>query len=134
MTLKRGAPLKVVGRQVSADRLCMALSLIPMVTGLPGSSLAQSAETPPVATAPRAESTEDDKRRELHLYMKGRYLFQKNCVECHGKTGRGNGPWAAELEIKPRDFRTGLFKFRTTPYGKLPVNEDLRRTIRGGIS
>lgn len=75
-----------------------------------------------------------EKRRELHLYMKGRFLFQKHCVDCHGKTGRGNGPWAAELETKPRNFRSGLFKFRSTPFGKLPRKEDLRRTIRSGIS
>ena len=75
-----------------------------------------------------------DKREELHLYMKGRYLFQKNCTVCHGETGRGNGPWAAELKDKPRNFRTGVFKFRTTPFGKLPVDDDLRRTIRSGIS
>lgn len=75
-----------------------------------------------------------DKREELHLYMKGRYLFQKNCTVCHGETGRGNGPWAAELKDKPRNFRTGVFKFRTTPFGMLPVDDDLRRTIRSGIS
>ena len=76
----------------------------------------------------------DPKRQELHLYMKGRYVYQKHCVECHGSTGRGNGPWAAELEVKPRNFRSGLFKFRTTAYGTQPVDADLRRTIRSGIS
>ena len=35
---------------------------------------------------------------------------------------------------KPRDLRSGIFKFRTTPYGKLPSDADLRRTIRSGIS
>lgn len=74
------------------------------------------------------------KREELHLYMKGRYVYQKHCVDCHGDTGRGNGPWAAELDVKPRNFRSGLFKFRTTAYGTLPVEGDLRRTIRSGIS
>lgn len=80
------------------------------------------------------EAPEAAKREELHRYLKGRYLYQKNCVTCHGRTGRGDGPWAAELEHKPRNFRTGLFKFRTTPFGMLPVEEDLRRTIRSGIS
>ncbi len=85
------------------------------------------AEEPPVRES-------EEKRQELHLYMKGRYVYQKHCVECHGSTGRGNGPWAAELEVKPRNFRSGLYKFRTTAYGTLPVDDDLLRTIRSGIS
>lgn len=75
-----------------------------------------------------------EKREELHLYMKGRYVYEKHCALCHGNTGRGNGPWAAELDVKPRNFRSGIFKFRTTAYGTLPVEQDLRRTIRSGIS
>ena len=80
------------------------------------------------------EETDEESRRKLHYYLKGRYLFQKQCTTCHGTTGRGDGPWAAELTDKPRNFRTGVYKFRTTPFGKLPTDDDLRRTIRKGIS
>ncbi len=85
------------------------------------------------AEEPAADGSAE-KRQELHLYMKGRFVYQKNCLECHGSTGRGNGPWAEELEVKPRNFRSGLYKFRTTAYSTLPVDDDLRRTIRSGIS
>ncbi|MCF6314119.1 MAG: c-type cytochrome [Verrucomicrobiales bacterium] len=82
-----------------------------------------------------ADSAADSARRkDMHYYMKGRHIFRSQCSPCHGKTGRGNGPWAVKLTDKPRDFRVGIFKFRSTPYGKLPTNDDLRRTIRNGIS
>lgn len=87
----------------------------------------QAGEEKPVPSA----ATE---RRDLHLYMKGRHVYQKFCVDCHGTTGRGNGPWSVGLETKPRNFRTGLYKFRTTAYGTLPVDDDLIHTIRSGIS
>jgi len=77
---------------------------------------------------------DEAKRQELHLYLKGRHLFQRHCVDCHGSTGRGDGPWAEELEVKPRNFRAGHFKYRTTVYGTMPLDADLRRTIRSGVS
>ena len=84
-----------------------------------------------------AESTgrvERDPKLEMHLYLKGRHVYEKQCAVCHGDRGRGDGPWAEGLTDKPRNFRSGIFKFRTTPFGKLPTEDDLRRTIRSGIS
>jgi mono/diheme cytochrome c family protein len=34
----------------------------------------------------------------------GQELYQDNCAECHGASGRGNGPEAANLATAPRDF------------------------------
>ncbi|MGJ5621505.1 c-type cytochrome [Sulfitobacter sp. MF3-043] len=34
----------------------------------------------------------------------GQTLYVENCVSCHGVTGRGNGPVAAELVTKPADL------------------------------
>ncbi|HRQ90885.1 MAG TPA: cytochrome c, partial [Bacteroidia bacterium] len=96
--------------------------------------VALAAAFPVFADDPAGAEQGDDKRQEFHLYMKGRYVYQRNCVDCHGATGRGNGPWAEGLAVKPRNFRSGIFKFRTTAYGTLPVDGDLRRTIRSGIS
>ncbi|RYD82195.1 MAG: cytochrome c [Verrucomicrobiaceae bacterium] len=66
------------------------------------------------------------------LYQKGRYVFEQNCMVCHGERGNGKGEMAAQLSPKPRDFTSGLFKYRSTPWGKLPTNEDLLHTIREG--
>ncbi|MDG2124465.1 MAG: cytochrome c [Verrucomicrobiales bacterium] len=65
---------------------------------------------------------------------RGAWSTKKNCVFCHGRRGRGDGPWAKGVEEKPRDFRSGIFKFRSTPAGFLPTDDDLRRTVRTGIS
>ena len=73
-------------------------------------------------------------RDELRLYMRGEFLFRKNCASCHGNTGKGDGPLAKDVPIPPRNFRDGIFKFRSTPPGFQPTDEDLTRTIRQGIS
>lgn len=73
-------------------------------------------------------------RDELRLYMRGEFLFQKNCATCHGATGKGDGALAKDVPIPPRNFRDGIFKFRSTPPGFQPTDADLTRTIRHGIS
>ncbi|NDA68925.1 MAG: cytochrome c, partial [Verrucomicrobia bacterium] len=70
----------------------------------------------------------------FEMYLFGRDVFQRNCIVCHGERGDGNGEMAKDLPIKPRSFREGWFKFRSTPYDKLPTDDDLRRTIKGGLS
>ena len=70
----------------------------------------------------------------FEVYFLGRDIFQRSCIICHGERGDGNGEMAKDLPIKPRSFREGWFKFRTTPYDKLPTDDDLRRTIRSGLS
>jgi len=61
-------------------------------------------------------------------------LFHTHCGGCHGSTGEGTGPWSDLLPVLPRDFRRGIFKFQSTPYGARPLRDDLERTIRRGIA
>jgi len=35
---------------------------------------------------------------------KARENYQSNCVKCHGEGGKGDGPGAAMLKPKPRDY------------------------------
>lgn len=67
-------------------------------------------------------------------YLQGRSIFKSQCAPCHGNTGRGNGPWGKDMPVQPRNFRVGIFKYRSTPMGFQPTDEDLRRTIKRGVS
>lgn len=67
-------------------------------------------------------------------FAAGAYVYERNCIICHGPLGDGAGELSPTLVPKPRSFRTGIFKYSTTPAGKLPADEDLMRTIRGGLT
>ena len=68
------------------------------------------------------------------LWPQGRYVYQRNCLVCHGAYGDGRGEMGRELKPAPRHFGRGLFKYRSTPAGALPTDEDLERTVRGGLA
>jgi len=53
---------------------------------------------------------------------------------CHGIAGDGRGPAARWLDAPPRDFTRGEYKFRTTPLGALPTDNDLMKTLSRGIA
>ena len=67
------------------------------------------------------------------LLARGRNIYLHMCVFCHGKDGNGGGTATDYLYPWPRDFRKGIFKFRSTPTDTLPRDEDLYRTIIKGI-
>jgi len=62
----------------------------------------------------------------------GRAIYEKACIFCHGVEGAGDGPVATylskDMAPQPRDFTSGMYKFRSTASGELPMNEDLFRT------
>lgn len=67
------------------------------------------------------------------LLREGKRLYLANCAVCHGENGNGQGPGAVQLTVKPRDFQRGSFKFRSTPSGSLPRDEDIDATLIRGI-
>jgi cytochrome c oxidase cbb3-type subunit 1 len=78
---------------------------------------------PPVTADPRAE------------IALGKEVYARRCIGCHGPKGDGNGPSARFLYPKPRNFTTGIFKFRSTSGGplSLPTDADIYITISHGL-
>ncbi len=64
----------------------------------------------------------------------GEALYERHCSACHGENGDGSGEAERYLSPKARDFTAGVYKFRSTPSGTPPTDEDLYRTVRRGIS
>ncbi len=79
----------------------------------------------------KEQALSDEKRKRL--LQDGKAIYQKFCVHCHGPKGRGNGDTTHYLSPKPRDLRSGIFKFHSTQNNALPVDDDLARTIRQGV-
>ena len=63
----------------------------------------------------------------------GKVVYDKWCGQCHGDDGAGEGIAAPHVLPKPRDFTSAKYKFRSTPFGALPTEEDLARSIRNGL-
>lgn len=60
-------------------------------------------------------------------------LYQEHCVICHGISGSGAGP-ASRFQLPyPRDFRAGVFKWKSTDRNHKPTREDLGRLLIHGI-
>lgn len=62
-------------------------------------------------------------------------VYDKRCAWCHGEKGAGNGPAAEFLNPRPRDFTSGVYKWKSTPFDEIaPADKDLKGMIKGGLS
>ena len=77
--------------------------------------------------APKPDLGSDEERAH------GEEVYAKWCAQCHGDKGDGQGIAAPRLLPPPRDFTAGKYKFRSTPFGALPLDADLHRSIRVGL-
>lgn len=73
----------------------------------------------------------------------GKKVYESRCIICHGPDGDGKGLIGVVHRVEkkglvwniyPRDYTAGVFKFRTTPTGCLPTEDDLLRVVTNGIS
>jgi len=63
----------------------------------------------------------------------GRKVYNKFCVGCHGANGDGQSEAAKFFKVKPPNFHTAVFRWKSTPEGSLPTDEDLMRVLNWGI-
>jgi mono/diheme cytochrome c family protein len=56
---------------------------------------------------------------------RGKAVYERHCQNCHGPTGRGDGPGAASLKVPPANFQ----RFQSF----LKSDEELLRTIEHGV-
>jgi mono/diheme cytochrome c family protein len=56
---------------------------------------------------------------------RGRAVYERHCLACHGVGGRGDGPEAASLRTKPANFHRAI--------SMLKSDEELLRVIEYGV-
>ncbi|CUS32551.1 putative Cytochrome c552 [Candidatus Nitrospira nitrosa] len=56
---------------------------------------------------------------------RGKALYEQHCQNCHGPTGRGDGPGAMALKVSPANFQ----RFQSF----LKSDDELLRTIEHGV-
>ena len=61
-------------------------------------------------------------------------LYRQLCASCHGESGQGRGPVAASQNPYPREFRHGIFKYKSTARKNKPIKADIARSLRKGLS
>jgi DMSO reductase family type II enzyme heme b subunit len=64
---------------------------------------------------------------------RGKLVYMEKCVFCHAEDGSGKGVSAFYSSPRPRNFIKGQYKFRTTPFGKIPTDDDLFQMLVRGM-
>lgn len=64
----------------------------------------------------------------------GQAVYERQCSGCHGLRGDGQGVFAPYLSPRPRDFTQARFRYRSTPTGQLPTDEDVYRSVAHGLA
>ncbi len=92
---------------------------------------AAQAAPSPVAAQPAVPAVVNPIRLPDAAVVKGAYI--QHCSACHGLDGRGEGPAAAQLYPRPRDFVDTPFRFAATSGQTEEIIAGLERAITQGV-
>ncbi|MGD8607651.1 MAG: cytochrome c [Myxococcales bacterium] len=82
----------------------------------------------PAAAEPAAAEPEKTEVAAMDPAAEAQQIFQSRCTVCHGQNGKGDGPGAAALNPKPRDYTNEEWQ-------KSVTDEHLHETIvKGGLA
>ncbi|MFZ5889477.1 MAG: c-type cytochrome [Myxococcota bacterium] len=90
-------------------RICLSLFVVAATSVSCAKKNADVEQSAPATAAPiEAAPAAEDPAREA------RNLFKARCVVCHGEQGKGDGPGAAALDPKPRNFTDATWQAAAT--------------------
>ena len=95
--------LEEASYRIPVYRLRSAWSLVLLIVVGVGLGVLAGAHTHSRTPADEA-SRENPVEATQESIARGRMLFASNCVQCHGESGRGDGPLAASLPLKPANL------------------------------
>lgn len=64
---------------------------------------------------------------------RGKSTYSEYCMPCHGVKGDGKGTSAKGLQVPPRNFLLGQYKFGRVVSGELPRDEDFYKILKEGL-
>lgn len=122
-----------------------ALGAVVLVLGPEFSTLARAQQAAGDAIAPSMDLDDPapesspsgepaDFAEALDPHARGRAVYLRYCLGCHGIQGDGKGEAAAMLYPPPRDFVEGAFKFSSRRTPGLPTDDDLFQVVTDGLA
>jgi len=112
--------------------IVLTFVLLPSATlifGLPHASAAPAMDEKTDETTGAADAKSEE---EPDKYARAKKLYKGLCASCHGIKGDGKAYANNFMRPKSRDFTSGLFKYRSTPLGQPPTDEDMLRVTKLG--
>ncbi|HWN71206.1 MAG TPA: c-type cytochrome [Haliangium sp.] len=100
------------------------LSILVMLMALGGCGKEEAAKQAPQA-GPSPNAQAEPGKPSAAAVAEAKNVFQLRCVICHGENGKGDGPGAASLNPKPRNYTDKEWQ-------KSVTDEDLKQVISKG--